>query len=198
MQKRKPRYWSNRNTLKNAFCNGLFTIQNDCAARSYRFSVQRTNPDNKIMQKVYWQPHALWRELIWHTCIYSVMKATKKLKKPTFRFIFQVHHSTSVPLARYLRTSFEKKKKIFDERLGYGGAMQCRKHAPWICETLLGRIWQWTRGTHKKLYSNPEYNQGNARHCGSTLGLRVIEMHFVRCCIVDFFYLLIWRAWSLM
>ena len=40
--------WSklNQNKLENAFCIGLFAIQNDCVARSSRFSVPLMNPDN--------------------------------------------------------------------------------------------------------------------------------------------------------
>ena len=46
MQKQRSKL--NQNNLKNAFCIGLFAIQNDCVARSYRFSVPLTNPDNNL------------------------------------------------------------------------------------------------------------------------------------------------------
>ena len=42
----KQRSKSNQNNLKNPFCIGLFAIQNDGVARSYRFSVPLTNQDN--------------------------------------------------------------------------------------------------------------------------------------------------------
>ena len=44
MQKQRSK--SNRKQLENAFCVGLFAIQNDCVARKYQFSVPLTNPDN--------------------------------------------------------------------------------------------------------------------------------------------------------
>ena len=42
----KERSKSNQKNLKNALFIGLFAIQNDCVARSNRFSVPLTNPDN--------------------------------------------------------------------------------------------------------------------------------------------------------
>ena len=47
----KQRSKSNQNNLKNAFCIGLFAIQNDCVARSYRF-LYRLRTQTIIRQKV--------------------------------------------------------------------------------------------------------------------------------------------------
>ena len=37
------------------------------------------------------------------------------------------------------------------------------------------------------VYVEPGIELVNARHCGASLGHRAISLHFVRCCIVDFF-----------
>ena len=78
--------WKTRST--SASSQFKMTVLSVVTAFLYRERTQTI-----VRQKVYWQPHALWIASIRHTCIYSVNKTNKKLKK-TYNSI----HLSGAPL----------------------------------------------------------------------------------------------------